>query len=140
MGVQHWQHTFQKLQIFNISGYDKLLWLDADISIEQNLDRFFDRDLANGTRVYAQADDWKCDGKFVTPMCSGVMLFQPSERKAEKLVSKLNSKAMCPPNDQNLMAEYFSEQHVSIDLFPKEDVAFHRCSEHAAIVHHAWGT
>jgi hypothetical protein len=133
-----WAHSFQKLQIFNLTEYDKLLWLDADVEIRANVDYIFQHDLGlDGKTIYAQADEWECKAKLVpgAPFCSGVLLFRPSQHILNWCMNELYSRDVCPPGDQNLMGDYFVGHNYSINLFPNQTVVFGHCEANYSNAH-----
>lgn len=140
----HWVNTFQKLRIFSIAGFDKLLWLDSDITIHRNIDYTFDLSLERGRRVYAQEDDWRCNGRPVSSLCSGALLFRPSPGFQTDIVNVLNTYKRCPASDQHLLERYFPMRNVSIEYFSNVTISFSKCFKRTHrethMVHHAWGT
>ncbi|HEX8348407.1 MAG TPA: glycosyltransferase, partial [Hymenobacter sp.] len=39
----HWTHTFDKLHLFGLTQFDKLVYLDSDMMILANIDELFDK-------------------------------------------------------------------------------------------------
>merc|ERR1719191_238907 len=72
----------QKLSVFNMSQYDKILSLDMDITVKKNPDHMFtDFDTKDGNKVWGMFNDFKCTdghrslaGSYFN---SAVMLLEP---------------------------------------------------------------
>lgn len=142
--LAHWKNAFQKVQIFKLTQYEKLMWMDADIHIQHNVDHLFDLDLHHGTAVYAQEDSLfvnrVCLGQ--KKLCSGVMLFKPSQTAYDLIQSKLHQPKEECPSDQQMISKVFSAKEgygYETRFFPPETVTFHKCAnEKTALVHYAF--
>jgi alpha-N-acetylglucosamine transferase len=42
ISIKRWRHTFDKIQVFNLIEFDKIVFLDADMHIYANIDKLFD--------------------------------------------------------------------------------------------------
>lgn len=71
---QRWNGTLDKLLIFGLSQYDKLVFIDSDMLVLRNLDHLFDRPHLSACfdGQYGQHD-----------LNSGLMVIQPTNSKAE---------------------------------------------------------
>ena len=82
----HWNDTFDKFNVFNLTEYDKVVYLDSDIYVAENIDELFEKD--NMSAVIA--------GKSMTlnrnwnELNSGVMVIEPKEGIREKLIEHMN--------------------------------------------------
>jgi len=90
--------TVTKIQAWRLTEYEKLLFLDADTMVMQNIDHVFDRQTH-----FAAAPDigW--------PDCfnSGVFLFAPSVKTHQELLQKLETVGSFDGGDQGLLNQYF---------------------------------
>lgn len=138
-----WQYTFQKLQVFSLHQYDKLLWLDSDVVATQNVDSLFDMQLSNEESIIAQANNWKnCTDTALEKkkgLCSGIFLFKPSMRIYESLVQKLRVPGRCPWSDQPMIRDLFNSSGHQVRMFSKEHANFQHCSSSARLVHQCPG-
>merc|ERR1719313_345139 len=96
---------YQKLSMFGLTKFDKLMWLDTDVKVRKNLDTVFDQyDTKGGNAIYGQLDDYNCDGN--GDLCSGLMLFQPQVGLVEKLQATAKSMNFCW-GDQRILRKHF---------------------------------
>ena len=100
-----WNFTFDKLQIFNLVEYEKIVYLDSDMFVVQNLDNLFDA--PHMSAVVADIYD--------QPECvelnSGLMVINPSEKEYKGLISflsndKILNLSMC--GDQDIIRLYYN--------------------------------
>ena len=42
--MPHWSYTFDKLQIWGLTQFEKLVFLDSDMMVVRNIDHLFDRE------------------------------------------------------------------------------------------------
>ena len=100
-----WSFTFDKLQIFNLIEYEKIVFLDSDMFVVKNIDCLF-----NAQHMSAVVADI-----YDQPECkelnSGLMVVVPSEREYKELISVLHSKVikklpMC--GDQDIIRQYYN--------------------------------
>lgn len=96
----YFKHTFNKLSVFNLTEYSKIVYLDLDLLILENVDDLFD---------YSGLAMAK-DEPFTELYNSGVMVIEPNEDDYKGLIStmkeKMNDQAKI--GDQNIINEYFS--------------------------------
>lgn len=147
---------FQKLKIFNMTDFEKLMWLDTDLEIRKNFDELFALDTQGGKHIYGQIDDyWMCKDhnnvvnhkKTAYGFCSGMMLFEPTEEAFKGLLHQQSKMAnnVCW-GDQSLIQAYFGKERVSlhgengreIKLLGKKTVSFPYCaSNDTAVIHYS---
>eukprot|EP00746_Dinoflagellata_sp_MGD_P154399 gnl/MRDRNA2_/MRDRNA2_84784_c0_seq1.p1 gnl/MRDRNA2_/MRDRNA2_84784_c0~~gnl/MRDRNA2_/MRDRNA2_84784_c0_seq1.p1 ORF type:complete len:305 (+),score=65.53 gnl/MRDRNA2_/MRDRNA2_84784_c0_seq1:56-970(+) len=115
----------QKIQIFGMSEYDKVLYMDTDVSVKKNLDSIFDKyDPKEG--LYGQQDDYfSCQGS--GSFASGIMLFKPSAKHVEGLINQQKRQRTCG-GDQDLIKNYFNKK---IKVFPKSVIDWSHCNHEA---------
>jgi len=138
MAQGHLTH-FQKLSIFGLTDYDKLLWMDADVKAQKNMDSVFDEyDTKDGQQVWGQHDNWMCEKsgqpKF-KEFCSGMMLFTPKAATLQGLVDHARSVEFCW-GDQRLISQFFGKGGHSKMLFPRSVVTWGQCgAKHSMAAH-----
>lgn len=79
---QYWNHTLFKIKVFDLTQYDKIVFLDTDMIVLSNLDHLFD--LEHMSAVDAGAvihPEWKGG------INSGLMIIKPDHHVYEGLVS-----------------------------------------------------
>lgn len=121
-----WQTAFWKLQIWRLTQFDKLIWLDTDGIVYRNMDHIF-----NWKPIWGQRDAWVCsdDKEIQNWLCSGFMLIEPSEDTYHQLIEY----AERPDNrwwengDQKLISDYFHYVGQPVRLLPITEAAFGKC-------------
>ncbi|CAK1601733.1 unnamed protein product [Parnassius mnemosyne] len=91
--------TFTKIHCWNLTQYEKCVFLDADTLVVQNCDELFDR------KELSAAPDvgW--------PDCfnSGVFVFRPSAETYSSLITFAQERGSFDGGDQGLLNSYFSD-------------------------------
>mmetsp|Transcript_73350 Transcript_73350/g.137076 ORF Transcript_73350/g.137076 Transcript_73350/m.137076 type:complete len:326 (+) Transcript_73350:81-1058(+) len=117
-----WQLAWLKLQVFNMTDYDRLIWLDNDSIVTKSLDFLFDR-----PGMWAQADDWTCTGEAYS-MNSGLMLLRPSKSVFEGMMRYADSLKSLLGGDQELIMRYFEEvRNQKVHLLGEKTAHFGHC-------------
>ena len=101
--LDYFKNTFDKLSIFKLTEYEKLVYLDLDLLLLQNIDDLF---CYNGI---AMARDFP----FSNLHNSGVMVIEPDKNDYDGLiklmVEKMNNQEQL--GDQDIINEYFDVIH-----------------------------
>ncbi|KAK8933247.1 Galactinol synthase 4 [Platanthera zijinensis] len=134
--------NYSKLRIWNFEEYSKMIYLDADTQVFENIDHLFD--MAGGN-FYAVMDcfcekTWshsrqhsvgycqQCPEKVKWPseemggpppplyFNAGMFLFEPSRLTAAALLQRLESTAPTPFAEQDLLNAYFGKMYKPIPL------------------------
>lgn len=105
-GFERWNYTFDKLQVFNLIQFDKVVFLDSDMFIAKNIDHLFDSPNMSAVvaDVYDQPD--------CTELNSGLMVIEPTTIVYKGLLDVLSSdrfKQMPMFGDQDVIRAYFSD-------------------------------
>jgi glycogenin len=82
-GYHHWNNTLSKLLIFDLVQYEKIVFLDSDMLVLQNLDHLFE--LPHLSAV--AADQLKDGHQHWMQLNSGLMVVQPKSGLAESIMS-----------------------------------------------------
>lgn len=101
----HWNNTFEKLQIFNQTQYDKLVYLDSDMFIIENIDELFEKEHLSAVCAGAEIpgnEDWKGN------LNSGLIVLSPNKKIYEDLIMLIPkvSNVLVNFGDQDIMKEY----------------------------------
>ena len=95
----YYKNTFDKLSVFNLTEYEKVVYLDLDLLILENIDELF---TYNGL---AMAYDYP----FSNLHNSGVMVIEPNKNDYDNLIKimmkKMNNQEQL--GDQDIINEYF---------------------------------
>eukprot|EP00931_Biecheleriopsis_adriatica_P061617 TRINITY_DN37053_c0_g1_i1.p1 TRINITY_DN37053_c0_g1~~TRINITY_DN37053_c0_g1_i1.p1 ORF type:complete len:361 (-),score=55.30 TRINITY_DN37053_c0_g1_i1:516-1598(-) len=120
----YWRYAWQKLQIWRLTQFDKIIWLDSDSTITRDLDWLFERQ-----GLWMQRDNWNCTDEFRgNAFCSGMMLLEPSEEKYKGLVEYSDTAKDTRMGDQGLIAEYYSKvRKEDVHLLDHSVAAFGHC-------------
>ncbi len=100
----HWRFTFDKLNVFSLTKFEKIVVLDVDILILQNIDSLFEFPTPSMARDYP----WKPD-KF----SSGIMVVSPNQKDynaLKELVLK-NDLQHQKIGDQDIINQHFKKIH-----------------------------
>ena len=117
-----WNFTFDKLLVFEQTQFDKVVFLDADMMILQNLDDLFDKPHMSAVCAgasYPGNESWK-------DLNSGIMVIEPKKGLANELV-KMVPKVLARRKsfgDQDLLQEYYSgwKDDLSLNLGEKYNI------------------
>lgn len=83
---KQWTDTFSKLYTFGLTIFDKVVFLDADLYVRQNIDELFSCDLLSAVaagKSYPGNEKWN-------NINSGVMVIIPKEGEERRLISLIN--------------------------------------------------
>lgn len=135
-GGARWRNSFQKLRIFSLTDYDKLMWLDSDMEVKTNIDYIFDGTVDRWSLI-GQADRWNnCENATMdNRLCSGAMLFRPSTQVYGALTSKLESMQACHWGDQQVINDVFHSSGYNYHSFSQQVVSFRHCGRNSDLVH-----
>ena len=110
----HWNNTFDKFNIFDLTEYDKIVYLDSDLFICQNIDELFDMDNLSATiagKTYYK--EWNS-------INSGLMVVEPKKGIREDLINLLNSgKFNNHVGDQDVIEKYFDWHNKKLEISEK---------------------
>lgn len=99
----YWRYTFDKLNIFSLTEYRKIVYLDLDLLILKNIDHLFNE------QHLTMAQDYP----FYNGHNSGIMILEPNINDYNKMIEYANKCNMEGKNysDQNVINEYFDNIH-----------------------------
>lgn len=105
----HWNNTFDKLRIFELIQFDKLVFLDSDMYIRKNIDNLFE--LKNLSAVIDRrepdiSEEWK-------KLTSGTMVIQPQLGIVENFREIMKDIILKKDSigDQDILQEYDKDWH-----------------------------
>ena len=88
-GLDHWNHTLDKLAIFSLIQFSKFVYLDSDMIVIRNIDELFD--MRHMSAVVASASVPGCES-YVT-LNSGLMVVEPTANLTERMVQLIPAAA-----------------------------------------------
>ena len=113
----HWGHTFDKVHLFSLPRFDKLVYVDSDMIVLENMDELFDKPhmsaVAAGRLV--ESDSHRLNG--------GLMVIEPEARLADGIFATL-PKALAEVatmgghaiGDQDLINAYYPDWRTTPEL------------------------
>jgi Glycosyl transferase family 8 len=102
---QHWQWTYSKLQIFNQAQFDKLVYLDADMLVCQNIDELFAKphmSAVNAGGMLPENAAWK-------QLNSGLMVIEPAFSLYDDMIAQLAALYNPAGGDQDFLQAYYPD-------------------------------
>ena len=102
-GYEHWNNTLDKLYVFALKEYDKVVFLDSDMMVVRNIDHLFDK--PHMAAVVADV----FNEPHLRQLNSGMMVIEPKERDFDGMVHLWVSGALQLANvgDQDVIRALF---------------------------------
>ena len=117
----YWNYTFDKLMIWGLTQFEKLVYLDSDMVILKNIDLLFDKESFSAVcagKSFPGNDRW-------IELNSGVIVLTPDSEIEKKLIAlapkiiEEYKKKNKPLGDQdiinNFLSNWFNEKHLILD-------------------------
>ena len=82
----HWNNTFDKFNVFDLTDYDKVVYLDSDIYVSDNIDELFEKPNMSAVvagKSFPGNKNWQ-------ELNSGVMVIEPKEGIRQELINKMH--------------------------------------------------
>lgn len=106
---RRWNYTYPKLNIFGLNQFDKLVYLDADMLILENIDELFDKPHMSAVNAGGMLPDflhWQ-------QLNSGIMVVEPSTDLLLDMLSKVGKieklEAGLSGSDQDFIQAYYPD-------------------------------
>jgi glycogenin len=107
-GNGHWGHTFDKIQLFGLTEFSKLVYVDSDMIVLSNIDELFDKPHMSGVAAGRLVNpDWK-------RLNGGLMVIEPQAGLAEKIfgalpqaLAEMKERGDHAIGDQDLLNAYY---------------------------------
>ena len=109
--INNWKNTFDKLNIFSLTEYDKIVYLDSDMIILENIDELFNLEPLTMASDKPYHDD---------SYNSGIMVIKPNLKDYKGLLKRTKEwDEMHVRNlgDQNIINDYFKDIKVLDDNY-----------------------
>lgn len=113
-GLEHWNYSFMKLCIFDKIDYEKLIYLDADMMICENIDDLFE--CPNMSAVIAGGRHE--NNKHWTKLNSGLMVIEPKDGLFNEFLEILPKVGIEHDTfgDQEVIQDYFTDWEEKTEL------------------------
>lgn len=124
-GYEHWNNTLDKLYVFSLTDYDKVIFLDSDMMVVRNIDHLFDMPHMSAVvaDVFNEPD--------LRQLNSGMIVIEPNKRDFEGMVNLWTSGGIKLPNagDQDVIRAWFKdwENHPELRLAQGYNVFYSDC-------------
>jgi glycogenin len=112
----HWDDTFGKLLMFELTQFEKFVYLDADMLVLRNLDHLFERphmSAAVPDKLMPGHESW-------VQLCSALMVIEPQAGLANAIMQHVPAveARMTSFSDQDLLHEHFPDwpTHPELEL------------------------
>jgi len=137
---KRWLIPYWKLQIWRLTDFEKLIWVDTDTILFRNIDWLFEYD-----GVWGQRDNWVCNAQEDDQnwLCSGLLVIQPDEEIYQGMVryAETGARQWYTNGDQKLIRNYFEYvKGTPVKLLSTADASFGKCIGHTpGIPYHSFG-
>lgn len=110
----HWDNTFIKLGIFELVEFEKLVYLDSDIMVVNNIDSLFEKPHMSAVvagKSYPGNESW-------ITFNSGLMVIEPKEGLTKEFESLIEKVAIERNSlgDQDILQEYYNDWETKTEL------------------------
>ena len=103
----HWYRAFGKISIFNLETFNKIVYLDSDMQVVQNIDELFDKPHMSAVRA-GEDLDW---------LNSGIMVIEPNSTEFNKLLEIVyNNEDATIYNDEGIIKTYDPDWNSKVEL------------------------
>ena len=102
---RHWNHTYSKLQIFGLTGFERLVFLDADMLVCANLDELFERPHFPAVNAGGLLPEHR-DGVTIN---SGLLVVEPDADRCREMLSLVGGLPTRDHGDQTFLHAYFPD-------------------------------
>ena len=121
-GHKHWNYTFDKLYMWSLTQFDKIVYLDSDMQVIRNIDFLFQKPHMSAVR----ADEWNEPG--LDKLNSGLMVIEPNMKEFVGLKDMVESQVVKLKNmgDQDIIRAYYADwgKHPELTLAPGLNVLY----------------
>ena len=113
----HWGHTFDKVHLFSLPGFDKLVYVDSDMIVLENMDELFDKPhmSAVAAGLLVESDSHRLNG--------GLMVIEPEAKLANgifatlpKAIAEVAAMGGQAIGDQDLINAYYPDWRTTPEL------------------------
>jgi glycogenin len=102
---RHWNYTYSKLQIFGLTQFEKLVFLDADMLVCTNIDDLFERphlSAVNAGGRLPELEHW-------VGLNSGLLVLAPDADQHREMLSQVGRLATTDHGDQTFLHAFFPD-------------------------------
>jgi hypothetical protein len=107
-----WGMALNKLSVFNMTHYDKVLWLDGDVFVQRNLDHLLF--YPEATAAFTQEC---CSSASPPKMSGGMWVIEPSERRMAQVMHLLTHESPLVALNYEQKSWQYGDMNVVLTLF-----------------------
>jgi alpha-N-acetylglucosamine transferase len=102
-----WNFTYSKLNIFGLTQFDKMVYLDADMLIIENIDDLFEKPHMSAVKIRGKLPEFNSNWNVLN---SGLLVVEPSTEIFADMTSKIGSiEKVTSPSDEDFLNAYYSD-------------------------------
>ena len=117
----HWNFTFDKLQVWGLDGFEKLIFLDSDMLVLRNIDHLFEKEAFAAVcagKSYPGHEGWNSLNSGLVVICPDKDVKQALMELTTSVISKFRTMNQLV-GDQDILHEYLpdwkDEKHLHLD-------------------------
>jgi glycogenin glucosyltransferase len=117
---RNYKYTYTKLRIFELFKYEKIVYLDADMLVCENIETLFDQphfSAVSAGSLLRRNSTWK-------DLNSGLLVLEPKKQLFEKIINVVNDLSSSDSGDQGFLHSFFNSwpDHQSLHLDHKYNI------------------
>ena len=97
-------YNYNKLNIFGLDEYDKIVYIDADMVIFKNIDDLFNYQHLSGTNAGGELPNFRLTWQELN---SGLMVVEPKRELLEDMKTKIGTFSVTDVGDQAFLHQYY---------------------------------
>ena len=107
--IDNWYFTFSKLNIFSQTQFEKIVYIDLDMVITENLDHLFNK------KHYSSVNSGGFISKDWVGLNGGLIVFIPSKELFNSLINIMKDGTYYP-SDQDILHKYYKDWSTKKEL------------------------
>jgi len=102
--LKRWNFTYSKLNIFGLTQFDKIVYLDSDMLILQNIDELFEKPHMSAVKIRGKLPEFSTWNQ----LNSGLLVVEPSTKMFDDMLSKIGHiENVDSPSDEDFLNAYY---------------------------------
>lgn len=128
--MKHWNNSFDKLLVFELIQFKKIIFLDSDMYVIENIDNLFEKKHMSGVILGESFSDDYYSNWTRTLFSSGLLVIEPKEKIIDEFIKYFNEIKNIKGGlgDQQILWQYFHDWPIRKELHLKEKYTV--CFEH----------
>lgn len=128
--MQHWNNSFDKLLVFELTQFKKIIFLDSDMYVVENIDNLFEKKHMSGVILGESFPDNYYSNWTRTLFSSGLLVIEPKDKLINEFIKYFDKIKNIEGaiGDQQILWEYFNNWSIKKELHLNEKYTV--CFEH----------